>query len=163
MWDVIQGPQGDLARAAATPSSPFSSYLSARGPVPCHTAYCIFNSGSSSSCLSHFLTSSQSRTSSPSRVQQEAAHLFDVTNLTIQPVSHYEQLRLAQGLCLGHDFIPRVFVLSFFMPSSHSLSLSLSGTILVVQPRVSAHRRRDQSNLGLLISHFWGVLAQLSV
>lgn len=122
MWGVIQGPQGDLARAewSCCPLLSSSSYLSARGLVPCHTAYCIYNFGSSSSLPPLLLP--PLLTSSPSHplVQQEAVHLFELTNLTIQPMCHYEWPR---SFSLGYDSIIRIFVFIFLSTSLHSLLL----------------------------------------
>lgn len=143
----------ELTEPLLPPSSPFSSYLSAWGLVPSHTAYCIYNSDSSFPLAlpSPYLIP-ESHHLFISLVQQEVAHPFDVTNLTIQPASHYEWLWLAQVLKSWELIHSSYFYLDDFLslyPLIVSICCFLRHCLIGATTGVSVYNCRDQSNTGL--------------
>lgn len=155
MWGVIQGPQSDLADwtnwDAATPFFPISSsYLSARGLVPCHTAYCIYNPGSSS------YSSPLSLPQPPPQSHHPLLHWYSrrlLTSLMWQTSRFSQCLIMSRAMIsptavvLGKTLVP----ISFLMHSLLSLSRTLSGTVTV------QHNCRDKSYVCLQIFFLWGL------
>lgn len=149
VWGAIQGPQGDLAGAESCchpPLSPFSSsYLSAGGLVPYHTAYCIYNSCS----LPHHPVTPSFATAWGFSLLWSDEPRDSASVLWVSMIS-------PRCCSLHYDFITHIVVvfIPFFRPSLHSLCLAISSTVQVVQPLGSVHTMADQSFARLLFFLF---------